>query len=225
MLPEKKEAGIVALIPAYNEADAIASVVQAVLVYLPVIVVDDGSVDGTAQLAEGAGAVVLRQVPNQGKGAAMRKGFDYAIGHGYEAIITLDADRQHDPSEIPAFIAAFRDHQAHLVIGARQYSQMPLHRRLSNTIGRALLSWALGQYLPDNQSGYRLIQRDLAQAMLSSQERGFEFEVEMLARCLNMGLKLEWVPIRTIYAGEKSHISPVKHILNFFRITWKIRRQ
>ena len=224
MLSEEDRSGVVVLIPAFNEAGAIASVVRQAQAYLPVIVVDDGSADETARLAEEAGAVVLRQNPNQGKGAALRRGFAYAIQAGYEAVVMLDGDGQHDPGEISLFIQAYRQDQARLVIGERQYRQMPLHRRFSNTIGRAMLSWSLGQYVPDNQSGYRLVHRDLMEAMLSSQEQRFEFEVEMLAKCIQAGMKLDWVPIRTIYAGEKSHISPLRHIYNFFRITWKVRR-
>ncbi len=214
---------ILALIPAFNEAAAITSVVRATLAYLPVLVVDDGSKDATAALAEKAGATVARQVPNQGKGAALRKGFEYAIQHGYEAVLTLDADGQHDPKEIPAFLQAYRDRHAELIIGARQYSQMPTIRRMSNTLGRWMLSRSLGAPLPDNQSGYRLVHKTLAEAMLPSQEKNFEFEVEMVAVCLRLGMKLDWIPIRTIYAGEKSHIKPLRHVVNFLRVTWKFR--
>ena len=225
MLSVKDRSGVVALIPAFNEAGAIASVVHETQAYLPVIVVDDGSADATARLAEEAGAVVLRQSPNQGKGAALRRGFEYALQRGYEAVVMLDADGQHDPHEIPLFIQAYQKDQARLVIGARQYNQMPLHRRFSNTIGRAVLSWALGQYVLDNQSGYRLVHRDLMEAMLPSHEQRFEFEVEMVAKAIQAGMKLDWVPIRTIYTGGKSHISPLKHIYNFFRIAWEVRRK
>jgi glycosyltransferase involved in cell wall biosynthesis len=223
MLSSADQANIVALIPAFNEAAAIASVVKETLAFLPVIVVDDGSADATVRLAEEAGAVVLRQIPNQGKGAALRRGFSYALEKGYEAVITLDADGQHDPKEIPLFIECYRKTQARLIIGSREYSQMPFPRSFSNTIGRAMVSWALGQYVADNQSGYRLIHRDLCESMLTSTEQSFEFEVEMVAKCIRPGWKLESVPIRTIYAGEKSHISYLRHIVNFFRITWKIR--
>jgi dolichol-phosphate mannosyltransferase len=101
---------------------------------------------------------------------------------------------------------------------------MPLSRRIANTTGRWLFTWALGQPIPDNQSGYRLISRRLAQALLDSQEQGFEFEVEMIVTCLKRGYSLQWVPIRTIYAGEASHVHPIKHIVNFFRIVWKTRQ-
>lgn len=185
---------------------------------------DDGSTDRTAEIAEQAGATVVRQVPNQGKGAAMRAGFRYALNNGFDAVITLDADRQHNPQEIPRFIECLERTQADLIIGERDFRKMPIVRRCSNTIGRAMFSWALGQKDRDNQSGYRLISRRLIEKIISSTERGFEYEVEMMAVCVKEGLKLEWVPIQTIYAGEKSHIKPLKHIVNWFRIIAKTRR-
>jgi glycosyltransferase involved in cell wall biosynthesis len=98
---------ILALIPAYQEGPRIAAVVAGAGVHLPVVVVDDGSSDDTAQVAEAAGATVLRQVPNAGKGAALRAGFRHALDAGAAAVVTLDADGQHDPDEIPRFLVAF----------------------------------------------------------------------------------------------------------------------
>ena len=109
--------GVLVLIPAYNEAASIANVVRGARAHLPVLVVDDGSADDTTQAAELAGASVLRQVPNQGKGAALKAGFRWAIEHGYPAVLTLDADGQHDPAEIPIFLTAYHQQQADLVIG------------------------------------------------------------------------------------------------------------
>jgi glycosyltransferase involved in cell wall biosynthesis len=215
---------ILALIPAYNEEVGVADVVRGASKFLTALVVDDGSHDNTARLAEEAGAVVLRQIPNQGKGAAMRLGFKYALENGYDALITLDADRQHNPEEIPVFLDCFASTKADLIIGARDFRKMPIVRRVSNTIGRAMFSWALGQQDRDNQSGYRLISSRLMQHLISSTERGFEFEVEMVAVCVKLGYRLEWVTIQTIYADEKSHISPLKHIVNWFRIIAKTRR-
>lgn len=215
---------VLAMIPAYNEEVGVADVVRGAKTYLPVLVVDDGSRDRTILRSEEAGAVVVRQVPNQGKGAAMRAGFRYALENGYDAVITLDADRQHNPEEIPTFLNCYHNTQADLIIGARDFRKMPTIRRFSNTIGRAMFSWALGQKDRDNQSGYRLISSRLMRELISSTERGFEFEVEMLAICVKRGFRLEWVDIQTIYAGEKSHISPLKHIVNWFRIIAKTRR-
>ncbi|MEP0761979.1 MAG: glycosyltransferase family 2 protein, partial [Chloroflexota bacterium] len=215
---------ILALVPAYNEAGRVGGVVAAVRARLPVLVVDDGSADGTARLAEDAGATVLRQQPNQGKGAALRAGFRWALDAGYDAVITLDADGQHDPAEIPAFIDAFTAQNADLVIGERTFRQMPFPRNLSNTIGRWLFSWALGQPVRDNQSGYRLLSRRMMEATLSSREGGFEFEVEMIVTCVQRGYRLAGVPIRTIYEGEESHIKPIPQTVHFMRVVWATRQ-
>lgn len=221
---EENREPVLVLIPAYNEAGGIVAVVAGARAHLPVLVVDDGSVDDTASLAGRTGAQVLRQVPNQGKGAALKAGFRWAIEQGYAAVITLDADGQHDPAEIPGFLTAYKAHQADLVIGQRDFSHMPPARRLANTLGHWSFSWAVGADIPDNQSGYRLVSRRLMQALLESTEQGFEYEVEMIAICVRRDLRLAWVPIRTIYAGEASHIRPLQHIGNYLRILWKIRR-
>jgi glycosyltransferase involved in cell wall biosynthesis len=215
---------IVALIPAYEEGPRIGAVVEAARAHLPVIVVDDGSFDDTAVRAETSGASVIRQVPNAGKGAALRAGFRHALEAGCAAVITLDADGQHDPDDIPTFLETFHDRRPELVIGQRAFGEMPPIRRLSNTLGGLTLSAALGRNVPDNQSGYRLIGRVLMRAMLESDESGFEFEVEMIARAIALGLPIEWVPIRTIYAGEPSHIEPWRHFREFLRVTAKARK-
>lgn len=185
--------------------------------------VDDGSSDDTAALAEAAGAEVLRQVPNQGKGAALRRGFMHAIQQGAAAVLTLDADGQHDPDEIPAFLEAWKQTGADLIIGERDFSRMPFSRRLANTLGRMTFSWALHRKVRDNQSGYRLVSRRLMEATLQSSEQGFEFEVEMIVICAQRGYAIAGVPIRTIYAGEKSHIQPLHHVVRFIRLLLKTR--
>ncbi len=217
-------ASVLALIPGYQAAPWIGGVVTATRAYLPVVVVDDGSTDDTAFQAEAAGATVLRQVPNAGKGAALRAGFRHALASGADAVVTLDADGQHDPEDIPAFLAAFAAARPELVVGRRDFASMPLVRRVSNTVGGWVFSAAVGRTVPDNQSGYRLIGRRLMTALLDSNEAGFEFEVEMIARCLALGLPIADVPIRTIYAGESSHIRPWRHFTQFLRVTRDARR-
>jgi glycosyltransferase involved in cell wall biosynthesis len=219
-----KNDNLLALIPAYNEAPHIAKVVTAALTHLPVLVVDDGSTDQTEAQAQAAGAIVFTQSPNQGKGAALQSGFRWALAERYAAVVTLDADGQHDPAEIPKFVETYRASHADLIIGQRDFSQMPPVRRLANWLGSLTFSWALGQPVPDNQSGYRLLSRRLMEAMLASTEQGFEYEVEMITICVRQGFGLDWVPIRTIYAGETSHIDPIRHLRNFVRIVWRTRR-
>ena len=216
---------ILAIIPAYNEAARLGPVAAAAAAYLPVLVVDDGSRDETANIGRQAGAEVLAQMPNQGKGAALRAGFRWALEQGYDAVITLDADGQHDPAEIPLFTQAFSEGGADLIIGRRDFSRMPFVRRLSNMLGTRLFSWALGQPVADNQSGYRLISRRLMEASLNCAEQGFAFEVEMIVECVRNALQLAWVPIQTIYAGEGSHINPLKHAAEFVRVSFQTRRR
>jgi len=216
---------ILALIPAYNEGAAVRVVAEHSARFLPVLVVDDGSSDDTLLHARASGVEVLEQKPNQGKGAALRAGFRLALERGYAAVLTLDADGQHDPQEIPAFLTAFQAQSPDLIIGARDFSQMPPARRVGNSLGRAMFSWAMGADIPDNQSGYRLISRGLMENLLASQQQGYEFEVEMIAVCVREGMKLAWVPIRTIYGEEKSHIQPFKHILRFFDLVLRVRQQ
>lgn len=215
---------ILALIPAYQAAHLVPDVIRGAAPHLPVLVVDDGSSDDTAGAARAAGAEVLRQEPNQGKGAALKRGFAHALEQGCDAVLTLDADGQHDPAEIPKFLAEWRVSHPDLIIGARRFDEMPFVRRLSNTIGRWALSRAVGVDIPDNQSGYRLLSRRLVAAMEESGESGFEFEVDMVLLCLRRGWPMAWVPIRTIYEGKGSHISPVQHVVQFFRMVGRARR-
>ncbi len=220
---------IVALIPAHDEGPRVGTVVREAARHLPVLVVDDGSSDDTAAVAEAAGATVIVQRPNRGKGAALRTGFARAIADGAEAVVTLDADGQHDPAEIPRFVGAFvaeRDHpRPDLVVGQRDFRHMPPVRRLSNEVGGRAFSWSVGRRIPDNQSGYRLVSRRLMEALEDSDEHGFAFEVEMITLCVREGWPIAWVPIRTIYAGEPSHIRPVAHLREFVGICRKARRE
>lgn len=217
-------ADVIALIPAYEEGPRVAGVVLGATAYLPVVVVDDGSSDDTAARAEAAGATVLVQRPNQGKGAALRAGFHWALDREVDAVLTLDADGQHDPAEIPTFLDAFERTGADLIIGRRDFARMPPVRRLANRLGGLAMSWAAGRDIPDNQSGYRLLSRRLIEAVATSDEAGFEYEIEMITTCIRAGFRLEWVPIRTIYAGEPSHIRPWSHFTSFVRMIRMTRR-
>lgn len=215
---------ILAIIPAYEAAHLVPEVIRGATPHLPVLVVDDGSKDDTSGAARAAGAEVIRQEPNQGKGAALKRGFRHALDQGYDAVLTLDADGQHDPAEIPKFLAEWRQADPDLIIGARSFDEMPFVRRMSNTIGRWSISRAVGRDIPDNQSGYRMLSRRLVESMLESGESGFEFEVDMVLLCLRRNWPMAWVPIRTIYEGKGSHISPIDHVVQFFRMVRKARQ-
>jgi glycosyltransferase involved in cell wall biosynthesis len=220
----KIQTKILVLIPAYNEHVHIARVVSQARQYLPLLVIDDGSQDDTSGIAEANGAVVLRQDPNQGKGAAMERGFKYALENGYEAVLTLDGDGQHAPEEIPSFIAEFERSHSDLIIGKRDFSKMPFVRRCTSTIGTWMFSRAMRQTIPDNQSGYRLVSAKLMQVMVDSRNHGFEFEVEMILRCVLEKLTMSAIPIQTIYGDEKSHIQPIRHGWRFIMLTLRTNR-
>ena len=144
-------------------------------------------------------------------------------------MITLDGDGQHDPAEIPAFLGeharrVIAGEAVELVIGARSFRRMPPVRRAANWLGTVTLSAALGRWIEDNQSGYRLVGRRLMAGMLDSREQGFAFEVEMIAVCLREGWPIVWIPVRTIYADERSHIRPGRHLREFLAVTGRARR-
>jgi glycosyltransferase involved in cell wall biosynthesis len=216
---------ILILIPAYNEADRVPAVISASRVYGPVLVVDDGSKDDTSAVAKAAGAEVLRQEPNQGKGAALIRGFKYGFDNGYDAVLTLDADGQHDPEEIPLFIQDFVTNGSDLIIGKRDFSKMPFPRNITNRIGTWSFSDAMQQYIPDNQSGYRLHSKRLLQEALTSSEHGFECEVEIILRSVLKGFKISWIPIKTIYnTKQNSKISPLRHAWKFYHLVYRTRK-
>ncbi len=223
MPPAQPTGEIIALIPAYNEARYIADVVKAALQYVPVVVVDDGSSDGTGATAALAGAKVIVHNTNQGKGKALNTGFEYAVARRVDAAITLDADGQHDPTEIPTFIAAFRAGQGDVIIGQRTFAQMPGKSRFGNTVGTWLLTRAMGRPIPDNQSGYRLLGRRVMETVRPDTTR-FEAEVELLLRAQLAGFRLAWVPIQTIYNDKKSHFRPIRDSALFLKMVWRIWR-
>lgn len=224
-LPPQRRPAVLALIPAWNEAARIGPIVAKARAHLPVLVVDDGSTDGTADAAQAAGAIVVCHPENRRKGAALQTGFAWALEHGYDAVLTLDADGQHDPAEIPKFLAALEGGAEGLIIGERDFSQMPWPRWWSTPLGSWLLSQALGTRVTDNQSGYRLLtRRFLEQLHLTS--TGFEMEVEMIAEAVRLGFPITWVPIRTIYGIDKpSYFHPFKDTLRFLRMVWRIWRR
>ncbi|RLC91219.1 MAG: glycosyltransferase family 2 protein [Chloroflexi bacterium] len=214
------ESSIMALIPAWNEATRIGPVVEATCIRLPLLVVDDGSHDETSAVAAAAGATVVRHPQNQGKGVALTTGFAWALEHGYEAVITLDADGQHDPADIPKFIAAYEAGAGDLIIGRRDFSLAPWPRRWSNPTGDRLLSWALGIPIYDNQNGYRLYGRSLLEG-LALTTTGFEWEVEVIVQAVCQGIAIGWVDIRTIYGvGKVSYFHPLKDSARFMGMVW-----
>ncbi len=207
-----------ALIPAFNEAEGISHVLAGLRGKMPILVVDDGSMDDTVAIARASGAEVLSNERNEGKGVALKRGFRWGLARGVKAIITLDADGQHDPSEAPKFIAAYEAGEGELIIGRRDFTKMPWQRRIANQFGKWSLSKALGVEICDNQSGYRLISRKLLE-QITLTSSGFELEVEMVVEAVVQDIPIGWVDIQTIYGAEiKSHFHPLRDSVQFIRM-------
>ena len=166
------------LIPAYNEARTIGQVVsEAREIIESVVVVDDGSQDATAQIAEDSGSLVIKHSVNSGKGAALRTGFQHVLDNGYDALITMDSDGQHDVNDIPGFLKALDERGSGIIIGSRMQdiSTMPVVRRFTNKFTSLVGSLLARQKIRDSQSGFRLISSDVLRAV-ELETAGYEME-------------------------------------------------
>jgi hypothetical protein len=197
------------VIPAFAAAVALPGVVERARRQEPaarVIVVDDGSGDGTAQAAEAAGASVLRHPENRGKGRALATGLAAAVAGGAQTVVTLDADGQHPPEAIPLLLEPIAAGRSDLVIGARKRAAggMPWGRRLTNWLSSRLLSRAVGFAVPDSQSGFRAMRREVAAGVRPEGAR-YEYETEFLLLAARRGYRIGAVAVPTVYAGAPSH--------------------
>jgi len=212
---------VLALIPAYNEASCIGPVIRQALQQVgEVVVIDDGSIDETTAVAKAAGATVIRHDVNKGKGGAIITALDYFTKSPAEFGILLDADGQHDPVEIPKFIATARQTGAGVVVGTRMEDtkDMPVVRLWTNQF----TSWITGrlarQRIPDSQCGYRLLARAVLPDLRLATAR-FETETEMLIQAGRAGHKIISLPIRTIYEpGRVSRIHPLRDSVRFLKL-------
>lgn len=204
---------IAALVPAYNARETVGPIVAGVKRHVAyVLVIDDGSIDGTGDAAAAAGATVIRHLSNRGKGEALKTGFRFLVSRGYDAVLTLDADGQHDPDDIPGLVSRFRDGQAGIVIGTRMgdRDKIPRYRLIPNLVGNFFLSRASGQPIADSQCGMRIYAARLLRAVAISSSR-FDAEAEILIKAGRFGFTFAFVPISTIYRqGARSHFIPVK---------------
>lgn len=217
---------IAALIPAFNAENTLDVLLSRLLDYIPsqrVLVVNDGSNDGTANIAKRRDVRVLTLEFNQGKGAALRKGFDVLQQEqGIKDVVTLDADLQHRPEDLITFVEKKRQTGADIVIGLRSRigTRMPIHRRLSNAITSFLISMRTGTSVLDSQCGYRLIGKNVL-SNVSFQSSGFEAETEFLIRAIKKGFSIAFAPIETIYDGAPSHMTNWKTTTDFVRILFR----
>jgi polyprenyl-phospho-N-acetylgalactosaminyl synthase len=193
---------VIAVIPAYNEATRIARVVQDALRHVSrVVVVDDGSADGTGRAAEQAGALVVRHAENSGAGAATMTGIEAARMLGATVIVTLDADEQHDPRDIPALLDPVKNGTADIVFANRfgQRNRIPLIRRAFNGIGNLVTFAATGKWVSDSQCGFKVL-GPKAVAQIDLRMRGFEFCTEIVRECAQHKWRVAEVPAKVMYS-------------------------
>jgi glycosyltransferase involved in cell wall biosynthesis len=203
--------GVLAGIPAYNEARYVGSIVLQARQYVDeVIVVDDGSTDNTARVAELAGATVIRHDENTGKGAAIQSILAEAKTRNPGTLVLLDADSQHDPNEIPALIKAISK-GFDLVIGSReaQKERTRTYRRIGQKVLSHSIRLASKTNISDSQSGFRALSPKAINE-LGLKEKGFAIESEMIARATDKNLRITEVPVSNIYTADGSTFNPVR---------------
>ena len=215
------------VIPAYQAADTIATVVRGVRAHAPdlfIVVVVDGSDDETASRAQRSGADhVIRHAVNRGKGAALVSGFEFLTGvePHIEAVVTMDADDQHDPGCLPALLDALAN--ADLVIGMRRRrgTSMPLHRRIANAVSTRAITWCAGRPIHDAQCGFRGIRRALLERVPHQGDR-YEAETSFVIRAARAGAIIGQVEIPTRY-GPPSHFRPLRDAARVIATIWSHR--
>jgi glycosyltransferase involved in cell wall biosynthesis len=202
----------IAVIPVHNEAATIGPIVAYARQYLPVIVIDDASRDGSAACAAKVGATVITLPHRQGKGAALRHGFAVALRQAAEVVVTLDGDGQHNPQDIPRLLAASRVWPHSLIIGNRLTTPMvvPRHRLYAIRLASFWISWMSEENITDTQSGFRVYPARVLRT-LHLRWGGFLLESELLLKATQAGWRVREMPIRALYPpGQTSHYRPVR---------------
>lgn len=214
---------VAVLIPAHNEAHTIRAIVEGAARHAErVVVIDDGSTDGTSACLDGVRVEVIRHDQNGGKGRRLSEGLQHCFTTGADAVVTLDADGQHDVDDIPKLIAAATPDV--LVLGDRtdDMARMPSSRSKANRVAGFFVSWACRQALRDTQCGMRLYPREAMQRITLDQRdrQHFVFETAVLMHAAEAGVRFVWVPIAARYQGfvhRPSHFRPVWDIVRITR--------
>ena len=217
---------VAVLVPAYNCATTIADVVSGARRHVErVLVVDDGSTDATSDAAVAAGAELLRQPGNTGKGAALRAGLGWLAARGAEQVLTMDGDGQHLPDQIPALLAVAAREPHALVIGARQVDPKLVSpmRRFGNRFANRWVEIASGLAIPDTQSGFRVYPMPETLA-LGTASGHFAFETEVLIRAARSGLQVLTVPVQAYYPPPDQRVSHFRPFVDTVRIVAVVLR-
>lgn len=212
------------VVPAYNEASRIGSVLERILkAHSHVIVVDDGSKDDTYSVSYNSGAYVLRNIVNMGKGAALRTGIDFAVSKGAEQIVVIDSDGQHKPEQIPELVVALKNHD--IVFTYRERSgPMPLVLRFGNWFINKTTKLLYGMELKDTQCGFRAFTVE-AYKKIRWKSGDYSMESEMIARAGRHHLQYTEIPIETIYLDRykgTTVLHGIKIVMDM--LSWKFMR-
>ncbi|HET7034051.1 MAG TPA: glycosyltransferase family 2 protein, partial [Thermomicrobiaceae bacterium] len=211
-----RPSGILAAIPAYNEAATIAQVVLAARHHVDeVLVIDDGSSDLTSRMAEGAGATVIRHERNLGKAAGIMTAFRAAARRDSRVLVLLDGDGQHDPHEIPALLEPLQAGQADVVVGSRFLNvrnPIPFYRTIGQRVLNVATRLGSGIHCSDSQCGYRAFSRRAYRGLQLRETflHGLAVESEMQFEIAARGLRLAEVPVYVRY-DDRARRSPLKH--------------
>ena len=225
MNPELKSRRIGVVIPAYEASASLPALLDGLLnrlSYQQILVVDDGSSDGTSTLTASKGVLYLRHEINRGNGAALMTGLLHARHLGWEWAVTLDADGQHTVEDLEKFLVAQPGPNTGILVGARQRSgtPMPLHRRFSNAFSTWLVERLAGGPVFDAQCGFRAYRLDLVKNY--PLEGRFEWESQALILCRRLGFDVEAIPIRTVYSEYGSHMRIGRDTWRFLRMYGKL---
>lgn len=214
-----KSNSILIALPVYNEQDFIVTCLQEISAFIPlddIVVIDDGSTDGSAARAASTGVHLIRHMKNSGKGAAILTALSFAWRNHYPWIIVMDGDGQHPVSALPAILEFVRNDRADLVNANRQQrnGKMPFSRRLSNGITSLMISLSIGQRIHDSQCGFRALRLSMLND-IQLKSGGFQLETEMIFKLGKKGARIAELPIETIYGAENSSIHHVRDTVKF----------
>ena len=216
---------ILTIMPAYNEAESIEAVISAVKKELPdadILVINDGSTDATSQIARGLGVTVADLPYNMGIGAAMQAGYRYAVMHGYDIAVQVDADGQHPPDQINNLVAPVMEQKADMVIGSRFLGEGKYYPSFARHLGMKIFAFVVsvitGRKITDTTSGFRAANKDVIRFFADNYPEDYP-EVEAIVLLRKAGFNIMEVPVRmeARYGGVSS-ITPLRSLYYMVKV-------
>jgi len=216
----------IVILPAYNAGRFLGKVIDEIIElhrdFIP-LVIDDGSSDNTAEVAELHNAKLIKHPVNKGKGAALITGFNFVNNNDIDWVFTMDSDGQHLPGELYRFVQSVEDNKHDVVIGTRMddNENMPWLRKVTNIFTSWVVSRVSGVNIPDSQNGYRLFKATTLENLVLK-STNYDLESEILVKLAWSGASIGSVPITTVYGDEQSSINKTRDTFRFFRLMGKL---